>query len=212
MKKIVLIGIGAIALVVSSCGGAATEGEEITVDSATVENEVVEPVVTDMTIDTAKTVINWNNLEDGELDHIGTISALNGSVQITTTGDQHEITNASLVIDMNSISEESEKFVGHLKADDFFDVNNFATTTFEFDRHENGMVYGKAIIIGKELPVEAPVEVNVEGDNATINVGQFELDFTALEMPFFVEEAKEAKEEERHSPIIQFSATIAAVK
>lgn len=201
-----------MALLVSSCGGASSEGDAETTDSTVVENEVIETVVMDMAVDTATTVINWNNLSGDEIDHMGTVAALSGSVQITATGDEYEITAGSLVVDMNSISEGSEKLVGHLKAEDFFNVNAFATTEFTFDRHEDGIVYGMANIIGKELPIEAPVTVTVDGDNATLEVSQFELDFTALEMPFFVTEMAEAPEEERHNPIIQFTATVNAMK
>ena len=201
-----------MAFLVSSCGGASSEGEETTTDSTLVETEVIETVVMDMTIDTATTVVNWNNLSEGEVDHVGTVGALSGSIQITATGDEYEITAGSLVVDMNSISEGSEKLEGHLMAEDFFNVNVFATTEFTFDRHENGVVYGSVTIIGKEMPIEAPVEVSIEGDNATIEVGQFDLDFTALDMPFFVNEAAEEVETDRHNPTIQFSATVKAVK
>ena len=212
MKKTILFGISAVTLLVSSCGGSGTEGEEHSADTTVVENEVVEPVVTDFTVDTATTIVNWNNLNGEEVDHAGTVATLQGSIQVTTTGEESVITGGDLVIDMNSISEGSEKLEGHLKAEDFFDVNNYATTEFMFDRHEEGMVYGTVSIIGKEMPIEAPVEVMMDGDNVTLEVGQFELDFTALEMPFFVTEMEEAPEEERHNPLIQFSATVKGMK
>ncbi len=212
MKKTFLVGISAVALMMSACGGASAEGEETTSDSTATENEVVEPVVMEFTIDTAETIINWNNLDGDTPDHKGTVSAANGKLQITATGDMYQITDGNLVVDMNSISEGSEKLEGHLMSEDFFDVNQYATTEFMFDRHEDGMIYGTAMIIGKETPIAAPVEVMVDGEMAMIEVGQFEVDFAALGMPFFTREMEEAPEEERHNSNIQFSASVKAMK
>ena len=209
MKKIFILGICAIPFFFASCGGGEADGETTDTDSTAVEEVVeAEPVVTNYIVDTANTVINWNNFSEGEVDHQGTVKALNGTIEVTTTGDVVEITNAALTVDMNSISEGSEKLEGHLMAPDFFDVNNFATTEFAFDRHEEGMIYGTVTIIGKEMGIEVPATVNMDGDNVNVEIGDFQLDFTALEMPFFVTEAAEAPEEERHDPNIGFSATV----
>lgn len=208
MKKIMILGMCAAPFLFASCGGAENSEETTTTDSTAVE--VIETVMTSYTIDTATTVINWMNYNGEEVDHQGTVGALSGSFDVSVTGEETVITAANLVVDMNSISEGSEKLEGHLKTEDFFNVNTFATTAFAFDRHENGMIYGTATIIGKPVAVEAPVEVVVENGSATVNVGEFKIDFAQLEMKFFVDEKAnpKVKPEEVHNSMIGFSATV----
>ncbi|WP_027421497.1 YceI family protein [Crocinitomix catalasitica] len=210
MKKSIVLGLGAVALLFASCGGA-SEGSEVAVDSTEVE-VVVESIVKTFNVDTAATVITWANFSEGEVDHQGTVSALNGTAEVTITGEEAVITAATLVIDMNSISEESEKLVGHLGSPDFFALETYPTSSFTFDRHENGMIYGSVNVLGKDLAVEAPAEVIVTEGALTVNVGEFKADFGALEMPFFVTEKAEKPEAEWHNASIQFSATIKATE
>ncbi|WP_066756552.1 YceI family protein [Crocinitomix algicola] len=205
MKRIIILGICAMPFFFASCGGA--ESEEGTTTDSTVVEEQIETVVTSYTIDTAATVVNWTTYGAEGIDHQGTIGALSGTAEISTTGEESQITGASLVIDMTSINEESEKLVGHLMAPDFFDVNTYATSEFSFDRHEAGVVYGSVSIIGKSLPVEAPVTVSEENGSLNVQVGEFKLDFSSLEMPFYVAEA-DKPEEEKHNPVIGFTATV----
>ncbi len=206
MKKIMILGLCAAPFFFASCGGAESDTEGTEADSTVVE--VVETVVNSYTIDTATTVINWMSYDGEEIAHQGTVATLNGSFEVSVTGEEAVITGGNLVVDMNSIAEGDERLEGHLKADDFFDVNQFATTSFAFDRHENGMIYGTATIIGKEVAIEAPVEVTVENGSAILAVGEFSVDFAQLEMNFFEREKTEAKPEEMHSTLIGFSATV----
>jgi polyisoprenoid-binding protein YceI len=210
MKKVVILGLFAMPLFFASCGGGEADADTTDADS-TVVNEEVEVIEATYGVDTTASVINWNNFEGTEVDHSGTVNVLNGSMDITTTNGVGVITAANLTVDMNSIQEGSEKLEGHLKNEDFFDVNQFATTTFAFDRHENDMIYGTATIVGKEVAVEAPATVTVDGDNATVEVGEFKIDFAALEMPFFIADV-EMPVEEQHDPMIGFSATIVGTK
>jgi polyisoprenoid-binding protein YceI len=211
MKKIIIPVLVAVPFFFASCGGAESDGDTTSTDSTAVETEEVEVIVMNYNVDTANSIINWTSFEAGETGHQGTVKALSGAFEITTTGDEKQVTAASLEIDMNSIEEPSEKLVGHLKNEDFFDVNTYAKSSFTFDRHEDGMIYGTAKIVDKELPVEAPVTISESETGATVEVGAFKLDFTSLEMPFFVKEA-DAPEEEKHDPNIEFSATIVGTK
>lgn len=210
MKKIIILGIAAMPFFFASCGGSEADAEGTDTDSTAVTEHVeeVETIVNNYAVDTVASVIKWSNYHGEEVDHAGTVGVLNGSFEVSTTGEVSTITSASLVVDMNSIQEESEKLVSHLKNEDFFDVNSFATTEFTFDRHEGDMIYGTLSVVGKELAVEAPASVTTDGDNASVSVGDFKLDFTSLEMPFFIEDVK-APAEEQHDPNIGFSAEIA---
>lgn len=212
MKRILILGVCAVPFFFASCGGGESDSDATDTDSTVTENVEEEMTIVDYTIDTAASVINWNNFNGEEVDHAGTVKVLDGTMQVTTTNGDAEITAAALTVDMNSISEGSENLEMHLKNEDFFDVNTYATTSFEFDRHENDMIYGTAMIVGKSVAIEAPATVSMNGEDAVVEVGEFTIDFSALEMPFFVKEAEEAKEEEKHDPVIGFSANIVGKK
>ncbi len=210
MKKIVILGLFAMPLFFTSCGGVEADADTTDADS-TVVNKEVEVIEGTYAVDIAASIINWNNFDSTEVDHSGTVNVLNGSMDITTTNGVGVITAANLTVDMNTMSEGSEKLEGHLMSPDFLDVNKFATTTFSFDRHENDMIYGTATIVGKDVAVEAPATVTLDGDNAIVEVGGFKIDFAALEMPYFVADV-EMPAEEQHDPMIGFSAIIVGTK
>jgi len=201
MKKELLFGLAAT-FFMFSCGEG---GEETTEgnDSTAVETVEEEVVVMNYEIDTAASVINWMNFNGEEKDHYGTVKVLSGSYTV----ENDVITEATLSADMNTITSDDEmggeKLEGHLMAPDFFDVNQFASATFNFDRHEEGMVYGTLNTAGMDFPVEAPVTVS-EG---SIEVGEFKVDMSSLAF-FQMEKEKEADESKWHDPMIGFTATI----
>lgn len=202
MKKKLFFGVSIAAFMLASCGGAEETTEETTDETVdTTAEEVVEAVTSE--IDTEASVINWFNMNGEEKDHFGTVKVLSGS--FTTEGDV--ITDASLSADMNTITSDDEmggeKLAGHLMAPDFFDVNQFASAEFKFDRHENGTVFGTLTSAGKEFAVEAPATVS-EG---RVEIGEFKVDMSSL--PFFVmEKEKEPDTSKHHDAMIGFSATI----
>ncbi len=208
MKKKVLFGLSLFSMVLMSCGG--EESTEETTDETTEEvvEEVAGPV--EYTIDVENTSVAWIGYELNEEEGVhqaGTVKASSGSV--TVEGDL--ITNASMMIDMNSIMSDmgSEKLDGHLKNEDFFDVNNFASVEFSFDRHEEGVVYGSISVLGTDMAVEAPAELITDETGLTINVSEFRLDMSNL--PFFIADL-EMPAEEQHNPSVGFTATIKGTK
>jgi polyisoprenoid-binding protein YceI len=203
MKKLVILGLAAMPLFLVSCGGGEAEAEAPATDST-----VVETVVSNYTVDSATTVINWNNFNADTVSHMGTAKVLSGSIDISATGDSVVLTGGSLEVNMNSITGGDEMLDGHLKAVDFFDVNQFATSTFTFEKYEGGMVYGKVTIIGKDVPVEAPITITQTEQACTIEVGSFTIDFAQLMMPFFEKEKVKAPKEGPHDTKIAFTATI----
>ena len=199
MNKKFIYGISIMSMMftITSCGGGEEEStEEIPVETIEVETEVVEPVA--YTVDTANSVINWNNFDEGEPGHTGTVKVLEGSY--TAEGDL--ITDAALTIDMNSLTCDSDKLLAHLGNEEFFDINKYASAAFNFDRHEEGMIYGTLNAGGLEFAVEAPVTV---GDG-TVEIGEFKIDMSQL--PYFVTEKTDAPEDEWHDTNIGFSAMI----
>ena len=205
MKKLVILGLAAMPLFLVSCGGGEAEAEAPAADST-----VVETVVSNYTVDSATTVINWNNFNADTVAHMGTAKVLSGSIDISATGDSVVLTGGSLEVNMNSITAGAgdEMLDAHLRKPDFFDVNQFATSTFTFEKYEGGMVYGKVTIIGKEVPVEAPITITQTEQACTIEVGSFTIDFAQLMMPFFEAEKVKAPKEGPHDTKIAFTATI----
>ena len=201
MKKKLFLGLGIAAFMMASCGGAEETTEETTGSTDSTVEEVIEAVTYE--VDTEASVINWFNMNGEEKDHFGSVKVLSGS--FTTEGDL--ITDATLSADMNTLSSDDEmggeKLTGHLMAPDFFDVNQFASAEFTFDRHEEGTVYGTLNAAGQQFPVEASATVT-EG---TVEIGEFKVDMSTL--PFFtMEKEMEADVTKHHDAMIGFSATV----
>ncbi|MEX1001060.1 MAG: YceI family protein [Crocinitomicaceae bacterium] len=204
MKRKLFLGASIVTLLLGtvSCGGSEETTEDTDVTDSTAIEDVVE--ATTYEVDTAASVINWYNVSDGEKGHYGYVKLLDGSY----TAEGEKVTAASLTVNMNTITVTDEmggdKLQGHLMSPDFFDVNQYASASFNFDRHEDGVIYGTVNVAGVELPVEAPVTVkegSVEADDFKVNM---------VDLPFFQQERSEAPEKEWHDPLIGFTATIVA--
>jgi len=76
--------------------------------------------------------------------HAGTINLLSGDLKM----DGKNLKGGSFVADMSSIKDEdgSAKLEGHLKSEDFFEVETYTTSKFEITKSE--MVNGKNQITG----------------------------------------------------------------
>jgi polyisoprenoid-binding protein YceI len=188
--------------------------EEVKTDTPpniqTIEDEII---VTKYNIDTALTIITWIGYEEINVDtphfHTGNVKALEGSFEITEINGLKSISDANLTVDMNSIKESNgiEKLENHLKSSDFFDVNQFATTTFIYDKFEDGKLYGKINVIGTELPLVTDVGFEDTDKGIIIKTKPFKVDFKPANMPFFVEDAKQP-ESEQHDPVLEFELTV----
>lgn len=192
--------------------------EEVTTELApnieTVEEKVI---IRKLDIDTAQSTITWRgydqaNVEDSEF-HEGTVKTLSGEMELTETNGDMAISNAELIVDMNSIqtNEGLAKLENHLKSPDFFDINQFATTEFIYEKYEDGNLYGKIAVVGSELPIVCPVAIDETEEAITITSEPFKVDFTPANMPFFIEDAKQPVEEQ-HDPMLEFSIHIVAEK
>lgn len=178
--------------------------------------EEVEVIVMNYNVDTAETVVNWRGYEETGVDnpeyHEGTIKALEGSVEITETDGVVEITDVTFSVDMNSLKESdgTAKLEKHLMSSDFFNVNEFASTIFQFEKHEEGMLYGKINIIGTDLNMVAPVSVEKGENMVTITVESFRVDVTPANLPFFVSEVEMEEGPEKHDPVLEFNLVVIA--
>lgn len=215
MKKVKLFASSFIAIaLLAACGGETNENET----KEEVKEDVVE--VLSYNIDTAATVINWTGFKGGDHTiaedyHSGTISALSGSVEITTTNGNAAITGGELVVDMNSISDENgiEKLETHLKDPDFFDINQFGTSKFTFGSFENGTLAGTLTVLGKDYPIESTVNISQNENGVEITVDEFLVDFSDSGMGFLAWADYSGEiAEDQINPNFVFSATVVAKK
>lgn len=176
----------------------------------------IEVITMNYIVDTASTMVNWRGYEEMGVEspeyHEGTAKALEGSVEITETNGEVKITNASFSVDMNSIKESQDlpKLDNHLMSSDFFNANKFVSTTFKFEKHEEGMLYGKINIIGTDLNMVAPVSVEKDEDKVIITIESFRLDITPANLPFFVAELDMEESPEKHDPVLEFNLVVVA--
>ena len=212
MKRLIYLGICASFAVLTSCGG----GEETTnegenTDTTKVE-EVVEITVMQYNLDTAMSTVNWKayaSTTSEEDFHYGTIGITDGSFEITTENGVSSVSAGDLNISLGSIvsGEGADKLVGHLMAPDFFNTAENTAASFTVTGWEEGSILGTLNLLGVDLNITAPASIDVTEGIATVSVEEFRVDFTPLNMPYFVEDAKKPVEEQ-HDPKIGINATI----
>ncbi|MFC4213515.1 YceI family protein [Pedobacter lithocola] len=117
------------------------------------------------TADASKSTITWVGKKvTGS--HNGTIDLKSGSLNV----DGKKVIGGTFTIDMNSIKDAdgSAKLEGHLKADDFFGVAKFPTSTFVITKVAGSgtslVVSGNLTIKGITKPLSFPATVAVNGD------------------------------------------------
>ena len=157
-------------VLVSACGSPA-ESKEETAEEVAVE-ETPEEISADVKLDQSTVV--WSGQMLGMYNHEGTINLTAGNVNMT--GDQ--VTGGSFTIDMTSIMPTDnnfdpanggtpEKLVGHLSSEQFFDVANHPTATFEINGNNEGSLIGSLTVRG--ISNEESIE-NVSYDATTNTV------------------------------------------
>jgi polyisoprenoid-binding protein YceI len=123
--------------------------------------------------------------------HNGRISIAEGKIEF----DSLKITGGIIKFDMTSIvnddltdSSYNAKLVNHLKSEDFFNVNAFPVSTFEFtkvtssgeDRYE---VTGNLTIKGITNPITFPATIKVTGETL-VAVGTATVDRTLYDIKY----------------------------
>ena len=138
------------------------------------------------TVDAAKSTITWVGKKvTGS--HNGTIALQSGSLAV----NGKNVTGGTFTIDMNSIKDAdgSAKLEGHLKADDFFGVAKFPTSTFVITKvagsGANVTVSGNLTIKGITKPLSFPATVTVNADGtASALAGKIVVDRTKYDIKY----------------------------
>lgn len=178
MKKHILslvlaFSVGSIAL--TSCGN----DKPLTSEA----NEVV--TTTDgqpFNIDTTTSKVEWKGykvVKSENTSHFGDIKFESGELTIK----DGTLESGKFVVDMNSLAnrditddqEKAAKLDGHLKNEDFFEVEKFPTASYEITKVSsleegdyNTLLEGNLTIKGITKPVQFKANVKVEDDKASI--------------------------------------------
>ncbi|KAB1067215.1 YceI family protein [Tamlana haliotis] len=136
--------------------------------------------------------IEWKGTKPtGE--HFGTIAIQEGTIERSTTDG---VVAGSITIDMNSIvvkdipaeEEGNAKLLGHLKNEDFFDVENNPTSTFEITElvksEGKNILSGNLTIKGITHNISIPVSVDYTDNSATITSEAFTIDRTKWDIKY----------------------------
>lgn len=183
MKKISVIALAGISLLLASCG----EKKSETV-AAGQEQSVAEKQGAVFAVDTAASKVNWKAFHKGGMaPRWGTLAITSGEL----SADNGQLTSGEFVIDMKSIkvdpasvTEKDKKYTdleGHLKNEDFFNVEKFPTADFKITKVEdlasagadavagaNKTVSGNLTLLGKTMNVTFPAKVDVVDKAANV--------------------------------------------
>lgn len=201
-----------MAMMVASCGG----GDSAEGNGTDTTKKDTTPVVTTTTyaIDTTATVLNWKayghvDHADSTGNHWGTVTALSGTATAQDSAGTWSLVSGDVAVNMNSVKDAggATDLEGHLKAADFFDVNQFASSSFTMTGFDGTNVTGTLNVIGKEVAITAPAVVTITPENITVEVSMFTVDFLAMGMPYFVADQKN-KPAKQHDPKVELWGTV----
>lgn len=181
-KITILLVLSALTIGAVSCKG----DKKVETTDAKPVAEVVTEVATMETYKAipAQTMITWDaqKIVGG---HQGTINASSGVLDIKAD----KVVSGSFIIDINTIEctdiedeATKAKLLGHLKAEDFFDVANNPNGAFEITSitpaGEKSTVAGNLTLKGIKKNIEFPATITVNNGTATIKSESFNIDRT----------------------------------
>ncbi|MBU2951590.1 YceI family protein [Tamlana agarivorans] len=191
MKKSLLTLVLCIATsaVFTSCKDKTNEAETTPAEAPAVVEEAA--ITTTYNVVAEESSITWKGTKPtGE--HFGTIAIQGGTLNSKII----KVDSGSIVIDMNSIvvtdipaeDEGNAKLLGHLKNEDFFDVENHPTATFEvtelLESEARNILSGNLTIKGITHNITIPVAVDYTENSVTISSETFNIDRTKWDIKY----------------------------
>lgn len=167
MKKTIILSTLAIGLF--ACGNS---NQNEVKEEATNEVVATETVPVSYAIDTEKSVVSWKGSMIGVYAHEGDLKLTEGSL----TTEDGAITEGEFTVDMNTMITTDddalyemaprEKLIGHLKAPDFFDTEQFPTGNFKIKSVEGDVITGDLTLKGvtKEATINAVSTTETDGN------------------------------------------------
>jgi polyisoprenoid-binding protein YceI len=184
MKRVKLFALAAVAVAMVACNNAA-EKEVETTDAQEV-TEVAEAMSYAVASESKvmwkgyKTNVDWS--------HNGHIAISDGRFDVK----DGQLVGGTFTIDMTTIvaedfkgNEKYDNLIGHLKSDDFFDVANHPTATFEITgvkettEEEHGtshLVMGNLTMRGTTNNITFPANVKVSDNGVELSAPEFGID------------------------------------
>jgi polyisoprenoid-binding protein YceI len=142
-------------------------------------------------VDVAKSTLNWK-AEKITGSHEGAIGLKSGNLMI----QNGKLTSGSFVINMNSITctdltdaETNQKFIGHLKSEDFFNVAKFPEAVFAITSPVDVTksvvsITGNLTIKGITKPLTFKANVIKEGNSYIFSANSIVVDRTAYDIKY----------------------------
>lgn len=174
--------------------GATTACKDKAKEAETKEAETpveVKATATQFIVDTDASSIAWTGFKPTE-SHNGTIKLASGEMNLNSG----KLESGSFLADMESIvvldipaeKKGNAKLVGHLKDDDFFDVENHKTASFEVtgvsESEGKTMLSGNLAIKGITHNITFPVMVKEEGNKLILESEAFTFDRTMWDIKY----------------------------
>ena len=188
MKKLAMM--AAVAVLAASCN--MEKAEEATTGDAQEVEAVVE--ATNVALDSGS-VVAWRGFKSYVAsEHVGTIGVQEGTFAVL----DGKVVGGSITIDMNAIvntdiEDEGKNgyLVGHLKSQDFFFVDSFATGFFEIVEVKevaaegtNSVVVGNLTLRGVTNSIEFPANIAVNEGSVSFDAPTFSIDRTKWGVKF----------------------------
>ncbi len=188
MKKLAMM--AAVAVLAASCN--MEKAEEATTGEAQEVEAVVE--ATNVALDSGS-VVAWRGFKSYVAsEHVGTIGVQEGTFAVL----EGKVVGGSITIDMNAIvntdlEDEGKNayLVGHLKSQDFFFVDSFATSVFEIVEVKdaaaegtNSVVVGNLTLRGVTNSIEFPANIAVSEGSVSFDAPTFSIDRTKWGVKF----------------------------
>lgn len=183
------IAIKAIFLALSTLGMVSCKNDK----TKTSEAKAVETVASAETFKAvaSKTMVSWDadKIVGG---HNGTINASAGVLNVKGG----KLVGGNFIFDINTIKcldipagdENNGKLIGHLKAEDFFDVAKYPSAAFQITSvNEKGgktIIAGNLTVKGVKKNIEFPASVNIAVNSATITSEEFTIDRTEFNLKY----------------------------
>ncbi|MEY5068520.1 MAG: hypothetical protein RLZ47_382 [Bacteroidota bacterium] len=141
-------------------------------------------------VDVQKSNIAWNGKKVAG-QHSGNIKLSGGTLNL----NDGKLSNGSFNINMNSITctdlqgEWADKLVGHLKADDFFGVEKFPTSSFVITKVSPASagtvnISGNLTIKGITKAISFPASMSVSGNTLTASAKGVKVDRTKYDIRY----------------------------
>ena len=141
-------------------------------------------------VDVQKSNIAWNGKKVAG-QHSGNIKLTGGTLNL----NDGKLSNGSFNINMNSITctdlqgEWADKLVGHLKADDFFGVEKFPTSSFVITKVSPASagtvnISGNLTIKGITKAISFPASMSVSGNTLTASAKGVKVDRTKYDIRY----------------------------